>query len=153
MMYLGQDAIGLNHTLPAIGQAAILESGTYTPQEDIKAIDVRIPHSLGELPDFCLYFSSEFTPNTTYDKTYCANGYFAKCNLMSPQRARTGFGSYLRSNKQTNNSVINVWYDDLTNFFSTTDFTFPRYNSGEYLKGNITYYYIIGKFKEVTPNA
>ena len=147
MMYLGDKAVGLPYLLPYLGNKALIETGEYTPEEDINVPKVRITHNLGVIPDFCIYFSDAFESTASDERVYCANGYFSKIGLQSAQTDNTkGFGYYVRANKGSTSAVMNSWQDVMTNFFTNYDFTFPRYNSGEYLKSGITYHWVIGKF-------
>lgn len=155
MMYLGDQAVGLNHMISTIGSAARLESGTFNTNEDTDISTVTIQHSLGVLPDFMFIVTEPFDLLSTSPK-YLISGYFC-------------YGNTLTQNVSTD---IYYWYEVLYNsgtssasartgkkkevLASQSTFTFVNLsNNVFYFKANTTYYYVLGKFntQEVTANV
>jgi len=153
MMYLGNQAVGINHSLPPIGHAALLESGEYTPSEDVNSSSIHIPHSLGVIPDFILVISDEFTATTDLTDRYISNSYCGKSNLITSNISASGFCAYRTNLPQDTRSWQSIEHIDYTKFLHETNFEIPYYNTQDKLKSGITYHYVLGKFKEVTPNA
>lgn len=153
MMYLGDKAVGINNTLPQIGHTALLESGEYTPTEDVTSSSIHIPHSLGVVPDFVLVISDEFTATTDLTDRYISNGYCGKTNLIASNVSTSGFCAYRENWPSDTRSWQSIENIDYTKFLHETNFEIPYYNSSDKLKAEITYHYVLGKFKEVTPNA
>ena len=153
MIYLGSNSVGLNHIIPPIGQTALLESGEYTPIETVAASTTHIPHNLGIIPDFVLVISNEFAATAEMTERYITNSYCGKTNLTTQDVSTNGFCAYRTNWPQSNKSWQAVEHINYTKFLHENNFEIPYYNSGDKLKAGITYYYIIGKFKEVTSNA
>lgn len=149
MIYLGEDAIGIATSLPIFGDVAKVEVGEYTPNTDETAAEVVISHSLGELPDFLLFFSDTIIALNESEVSYVINGTLVRQNTSN---ARDGFlcTLFTKENSTTYNRASGS--TDLNAFLSNNNFTFFG-NINSKLKANTTYHYIIGKFKGVTPNA
>ena len=151
MMYLGDKAVGIATSLPVFANVAKVEFGNYTPIEDEDVTTKYFSHSLGEIPDFIIFFATTFTIAYTYDVQYLITGSIIKKNIIGDANdcilnanmnklntagsTTSARGSALLSDYSTNNSF---------RFFGAT---------GAHLKAGITYNYVIGKFKEVTENA
>ena len=149
MMYLGKDPVGLATSIPEFADIAKIECGNYTPSTDETAMEVRVSHSLGELPDFLLFFSDTITASNESEVSYTVNGTIVRQNTSN---SYNGFVCTLFTvaNKTTYNRIVGSI--GLDSFLSDHSFTFFG-NTDIKLKANTTYHYIIGKFKEVTPNA
>ena len=152
MMYLGKDPIGLATSIPEFGNIAKIEIGEYTPLTDVVASETQIQHSLGIVPDFILYYCNEFTTSDQYIDTYIMSGFCTKTNFTNNENV-TGTGCIFKSNP----GKISLAYSPITNdpsSFSTSSVFYLCYKlTTDKLKAGITYHYILGKFKEVTPNA
>ena len=156
MMYLGKDPVGLATSLPVFSDIAKIEFGEYTPSTDEDISTKSISHSLGEIPDFIICFAKFLDIDTTWTDAYLISGYACPANvplfnsysrdtLVQIFRTVPGSGlntnsqtqSYFKSDRSTNNSFYLPYHSSITTK----------------LKANITYYYVIGKFKEVTANV
>ena len=131
----------------------MLESGTYTPQEDVAAIDINIPHSLGVVPDFIVVMADEFTATSDLTKNYIGTAFFIKKSINRDATPQEGISFDLTNNPNNTSYTPRYWSYTMSAFCTDTIFKIPRYNSGWMLKAGITYHYVIGKFKEVTSNA
>ena len=155
MMYLGKDPVGLNHIIPPIGHTALLESGEYTPTETVAASITHIPHNLGVVPDFILVISDEVIATSDMTERYITNSYCGKTNLIISNSSTNGFCAYQTNWPQSDKSWQSPERINYTKFLHENNFEIPYYNSGDKLKGGITYHYVLGKFneQEVTSNA
>lgn len=163
MMYLGKDAIGLNHMISNLGHDAILESGSYTPTQDIITNDLFIPHSLGVTPDF-LICTSNFETSKNQSANYLLASYIIKYPIVSVLTSTAdtiAWSMFTQINSSNGAMGTNAAVSRLETIFSdenhssTEFFRFPMKNEEFKLKANITYKYVIGKFnnQEVTSNA
>ena len=154
MMYLGDQAVGLATSLPVFSDKVQIETGIYIPDDDIKATTnpVTIYHNIGTIPDFIFVQAFGLTVNDSYDKKYALLCSFQKIgdNYASiVTRALTAGNTTSQSN--------NIWSTVETfvnsGFVSNSSFRILTPGSDSYFKKGIPYYYVVGKFKEVTLNA
>jgi len=130
---------------------AKVEAGEFTPTEDVIASETFINHSLGTVPDFiCVIAVTDFEAITESPYTYIANGVVYKCHAFGSNKSQTTkfAGHYVRTIAKS--TVVNYINEFLTVIKFANDKTFrvPHYNSDNRLKANVTYRYLIGKFKE-----
>ena len=163
MMYLGKDAIGLNHMIGNIGQAAIVESGSYTPIEDTAASTVFIPHSLGVEPDFIFVSADVFEASTSFTESYLVAGVLYSYNFKFSGQTKNGL-LYVQFSKPNSDTSLQYVRSSAVNLNEIVDsshniaeyFRLPYYQTIK-LKGGITYHYILGTFnniiREVTANV
>lgn len=144
MIYLGKDPVGLATSIPEFANIAKMECGTFIVEQDTLADGYIINHNLGIIPDFFMCYPAE-TFITDTDKNYLVqttftqwptqegNDYYAYINYALPMSLSGG--GYSKSTLASGSS-------------------FKLYNNKSlYLKANIKYFYIVGKYKEVTVNA
>lgn len=128
------------------GKPQMFETGTYTPSEDVYASNVKIPHSLGVVPDFVMVMADTFTSTTDMTVKYIANAFCSKSNLVASNKSRAGFAAYL-ANRNGRDTFWSVCEDvGHTKFLYDTYFKVPYYNLSDTLKSGITYHYVIGTF-------
>ena len=150
MMYLGQDPVGLATSIPIFEKDMKIEYGEYIPENDIYSGDVIINHGLGAIPDFFLAQAVDIELINTYQKNYLLYCMVIKCAPNSAVIITRG----INANATTYASVNTI--TTLTNassFSNESNVKFFGQGSDVYLKAGVKYHYIIGKYKEVTPNA
>ena len=124
----------------------MVEVGTYTPSEDVRASVTQISHSLGVVPDFVIVMADTFTATADMTVAYIANASCSKSNFVASNKSRTGFGVYLSN--WTGRDTQRVYYEDVdyTKFLHDTYFNVPYYNGNDRLKSGITYHYVVGTY-------
>lgn len=149
MMYLGQDPIGLATSIPIFGDKVEIEYGEYIAENDITTSNVTIHHNLGAIPDFVLIQTNNIEIKS-YEKNYLLCCMVIKLSpttsAIIARSITANSTNYGASNVVTTTSAASVFSND-----STVQFFGP--GSSNYIKANVVYHYIIGKYKEVTPNA
>lgn len=154
MMYLGNQAVGIATSLPEFADIAKIECGNYTPTEDENPNNIYIPHSLGEIPDFIVYQSTGVAVSDSYQYTYLISGIIYIVPVLNyPEFPSDSFYQSIFARKQQKGIAYSNILVNMSNFATTSNFLFPRAQATDRLKANVTYHYVIGKFKEVTPNA
>lgn len=151
MMYLGQNAVGIATSLPIFGDKVKIEYGEYTPVEDEETMNTFIQHSINDIPDFLIYYTKDISVDEIYEVSYTLDG--TVFPTASP--SDTNYTSYIVCRALVANSTnitITRGTTDITATYTNTTFRFFG-PSGSKLKANAKYCYIVGKFKEVTPNA
>ena len=144
MMYLGDQAVGLATSLPEFADIAKIECGTFIVEEDTLANDYIINHNLGIIPDFFQCYAAQAFTNDT-SKVYLIQTSFTQ---WPSQEA----SNYYAFSNYAIPTALNGGGVQKSNLAS--DSSFRLYNAKSlYLKANIKYFYILGKLKEVTPNA
>ena len=164
MMYLGSNAVGLATSIPSFADIAKIECGNYTPTTDEDVADTWISHSLGVMPDFVLFVANNFTLTTASATKYLESGAIYKSAAIASMYSEYEVNSryilqYSKSNSITElassgGMVIIENQISASGHDGAAEFRFPKLTSGgPILKANVTYHYVIGKFKEVTNNA
>lgn len=156
MIYLGENAIGLNHMISQIGSAARIECGAYTPTEDESVVETVLNHSLGVIPDFLITFIDPITIQS-YNTSYLfAGAYYSSYDENYPTYYFVNTIYNIENATNTGSMYGGIQKESA---MTSTTFTFPHTPSatttkGRTLKANTTYHYIIGKFneQEVTAN-
>ena len=151
MMYLGDQAVGLATSLPIFGDIAKIECGEYTPTTDMTSNDRWFNHSLGVIPDFILVFTSGMSGSATASNTYLVNFLVTKHDFVNASSNGNCFKSMTKLNATTLSLTARM--SAMSNVATTSQFMMNIPNGTELFQANVTYYYIIGKFKEVTSNA
>lgn len=163
MMYLGKDAVALNHMIRNMENITTMESGSYTPTQDVEAKNTWIPHSLGIMPDFVLCIADNFTI-TASATNYLESSIIYRSPVITQAYSSAGVNSsYFMRYTKTNTAnevsqgvgmvILEKQICD-TEHNGASEFRFATSTGlAIILKANVTYRYIIGKFKEVTPNA
>ena len=153
MIYLGNQAVGLATSLPVFSDIAQIEIGSYTPTVDESVSTKTFTHSLGTIPDFILWFTTDLIVASEENQVaYMVNGYIATRNVQNSDYSAGTCANYTLANQAkaratASNSQLTIW---------TTDSTFKFFDVSDiFLKANVKYNYIIGKFKEqeVTANV
>lgn len=124
----------------------MVEVGTYTPSEDVRAMNAQISHSLGVVPDFVIVMADTFTATTDMTVKYIANASCSKSNFVTSNKSHTGFASYLAN--WNGRDIFWSTYEDIdyTKFMNNTYFNVPYYATTDMLKSGITYHYVIGTY-------
>lgn len=125
----------------------MVEMGTYTPSEDVKASAVQIPHSLGVVPDFVMVVADEFTASADMTVRYIANAYCAKANLIASNKTTNGFAAYQTSLDGSDRQWENHENINYTKFLYDRYFLVPYYSTNHVLKSGVTYHYVVGKLE------
>lgn len=157
MIYLGSDPVGITTSIPKFADIAKIEVGEYTPEQD-ELIRTMTPltHSLGVVPDFILVYTDPISrEGANWPKTYLHSSHAV------PYQNSTYFDTYYQVTEHVakiNSTTTSVASATTARSYVANELTFiiPIYDgtSGTTtLKGGITYHYVMGKFKEVTPNA
>lgn len=155
MMYLGNDPVGLATSLPVFSDKAQIEIGIYIPDDDINVTDnpIYINHNLGVVPDFIFFNSIGIRVTTEHDKKYILSGsiqIYANGEMGAIAARTTNINAASIVSVSANNAA-SVYIDN--NFITNSNFKFFGHSTNSYVKKDIPYYYIVGKFKEVTSNA
>ena len=154
MMYLGNNPIGLVTSLPIFNDKIEIEYGEYTPTVDEDVISSYFSHSLGRAYDFIFYTSNGINM-VNEDSIYLIGGliYNNFTNYTYPINIITyykGANSTLVSNTRGAIASMSGTHDANHNIESYCRLFGPTNCK---LKANVTYRYILGYFKEVTPNV
>ena len=153
MIYLGQDAIGLATSIPIFANLADIEMGEYTPTQDTLITEVSISHSLGKMPDFYLYYTTNFVLGT-YTPLYAIEGSYHPLYIQDNIQKFTFTARCNKTNSTAMNTMVGTMDKDTLALNGIDDHTFKFIgNTTSLLKANVTYRYIIGINKEVIPNA
>ena len=152
MMYLGDNPIGLATSIPIFSDKVEIEYGEYTPETDIPIYNstLFIPHNIGTIPDFVIV-AADIPESDTYTVKYL--GLLSYCRANSES-----YHVFIRvikpgtSNWATSSGITTNTYTQEVQYLSDSNFKIIG-PSEAYVKANVTYHYIVGKFKEVTPNA
>lgn len=154
MMYLGDQAVGIATSIPIFGDIAKIECGKYTPIEDEIPSNVNIPHSLNSVPDFACYFTDSKIPvSESYEYTYLLSGFIYPINIEWSSLTTDSLKQVFFLKKQQSGASYSNTTANMSSYVNSTYFNFFTANSTDRLKAGTTYNYVIGKFKEVTPNA
>ena len=129
------------------GKEKMVEIGTYTPDIDVAANSLHIPHILGVVPDFVMVIADEFAATTDMTVRYIANAYCAKANLIASNKTTNGFAAYQASWNDRDMQWSTVEAVNYTKFLYEDYFIVPYYSSIDFLKAGITYHYVVGKFE------
>ena len=156
MIYLGDSPIGLVTSIPIFSDKMQIEYGEYTPQTDIDLMTnpVQIFHNLGVEPNFFIFFTPNLETTNTYDKSYVYYITFTPINNSTQQintvrNLKPNSGGFSTSSK-TDTMEVFVQSGLISNSYFAL---YYNASSTTHLKANAKYYYIVGRFKEVTPNA
>lgn len=153
MIYLGNDPVGLTTSIPKFANIAKIECGDYTPTTDISPDEVSIPHSLGEIPDFFCYYCDDIEGLNNYQYTYVLNGFIYPLHYVLSGINQDSISQTI----QTKINSVGLGYSttlvNMNAYANNTSFIFMKKADTDRLKANITYHYVVGKFKEVTSNA
>jgi len=125
----------------------MIETGTYTPSEDVYASQAQIPHSLGVVPDFVMVIADEFAATTDMTVRYIANAYCAKANLIASNKSANGFAAYNTNLVGRDTHMMATENINYTKFLHENYFLIPYYSTNYSLKAGITYHYVVGKFE------
>lgn len=125
----------------------MVEIGTYTPDIDVAANSLHIPHSLGVVPDFVMVVANEFAATADMTVRYIANVYCAKANLIASNKTANGFAAYQMSWNGRDMQWSTFETVNYAKFLHDNYFIVPYYSSSDSLKAGITYHYVVGKFE------
>lgn len=157
MMYLGNNPIGIATSLPIFGDKVSIEYNTYTPIEDTLVSTVTFNHNLGTIPDFIYIYTDPIShgeDNWEQDYLLQSNA----TNLVFINNNADNYYTFCMMRTKINTTSYASSYGGLekANFVSATSFKVGigvTMTDTLYFKANTTYHYILGKLKEVTPNA
>ena len=149
MMYLGNQAVGIATSLPEFADIAKIECGNYTPESDTAITEVNILHSLGEVPDFIIYYTNDIVSGI-YEYQYLICG---SCFNVTLSSSFSGVRHCLHTQINSSQIGTNTTAKTPSAYSTEASFKLPYASETNYVKANTTYHYVIGKFKEVTPNA
>ena len=124
----------------------MVEIGSYTPVEDVISSKTAIPHNLGVVPDFVYAYAEGIDPSTSSIGTIVVG-----CVGMSDyvgQQNNTGFAAFKYILNDSGTVASTYGSPNYTKFCSESNFHIPYYNTGNTLKGGVTYRYIVGKLRE-----
>lgn len=121
------------------------EIGSYTPAEDVTSSRTAISHSLGVVPDFVYAYAEGIDLSTCSVGTIITS--FVGIKDVVGQ-SKTGIAMYHYVLNSSGGDVINYGAINYTAFCGESNFHIPYYNSGNSLKGGVTYRYIVGKLRE-----
>ena len=153
MMYLGNDPVGLATSIPTFAQFGKVEMGEYTPETDVDPGSLYVSHSLGEQPDFLYYYSDTVDSLASDEYSYMCFGVVSKVHYKNGgvDPNTNALCSCLYTKIGSTSLSVSETPVNVEDFIEPTRFRFAyKTTISSRLKANITYHYIIGKFKEVT---
>ena len=132
------------------GGSVKIERGTFTPEVDTPYAQYRIPHSLGEAPDFVIVRSNldaTAEATQTYSRIQACYGAKKSFNVATQGdfaylcvKTRPGYDASTNTTEGGGALTVNA-----AKFLKQDYFVVPAYNSTDYVAGGYTYEYIIGK--------
>ena len=157
MIYLGSNPVGIATSLPIFGDIVNIEVGEYTPIEDTLVSSVTFNHNLNTTPDFIYIYSEPIARTSeTWQNEYLLQS--NATNLTFTENVGNDYYTFCLLRTKINATSYNSTFSAALKSDFTTATSFKIILAGSlintcYFKANTTYHYIIGKYKEVTPNA
>lgn len=128
------------------GGSTFLTRGSYTPTEDVYALNTQIPHSLGVQPDFVIVCADSLTASADYTVPYVVYSACSKIHEASPQTTNGAWANYVYTRQTYNQTQYSSEPVVPSKFLDASWIKVPCYSSSQMLRAGVTYNYIIGKY-------